>query len=220
MLLLWALGLSLPGSAAGGLVALWGVLLLEEGWSWGRLRSAARWLRGPRLSCRTSIADTPMSAEAGLGQFSGESRDAGRSRRAGRSDFAADRPPATNRTAARRSKAGCGPSCRRRQRHATAHVAICPPFERPARVLRRTNGRPAGADQGGAGVALRRAVRDQARRAVPPKRPTCWSSFRFKSAGATSDGTGPYRRAAGPRCLAASGPSLRRRAARADRSGR
>lgn len=38
VLLLWVLGVTLPGSSPLGLLAFSGLILLEEGWSWGRFR--------------------------------------------------------------------------------------------------------------------------------------------------------------------------------------
>ncbi len=126
VLLLWAIGLSAPGTG-GGLLALWGVLLLEEGWSWGQLRR--RMPVAPRLESTTSnLAELPRPVVAELGQSLTESESLAE----------ADEP----------DEAICQQVVRRREsdgsetiagwlraevpaaaRHATAHVAICPPFE-------------------------------------------------------------------------------------------
>lgn len=125
VLLLWAIGLSAPGTG-GGLIALWGVLLLEEGWSWGQLRR--RVPVAPPLESKASNAELPLSAVSDLGQSLTESESLAE----------ADEP----------DEAICQQVVRRREsdggetiagwlraevpaaaRHATAHVAICPPFE-------------------------------------------------------------------------------------------
>jgi hypothetical protein len=125
VLLLWAIGLS-PPSTASGFFALWGVLLSEEGWSWGRLFRRSP-VATPAAESRTSIADAPTTVVTEIGQFLSESEAL----------VEADEP----------DEAICQQVVRRREpdgsetivgwlrsevpvaaRHATAHVAICPPF--------------------------------------------------------------------------------------------
>lgn len=124
VLVIWAAGVSLAGSDALGLAALVGTLLLEEGWSWGRLRRRAE-LGVPR---DTATLEPPTPRGAG-------------------SPLAAvlhDLPPAqdepdeavTQQLTRRQAETGeviegwVRVSFAAAQRHATAHVAICPPLAR------------------------------------------------------------------------------------------
>lgn len=126
VLLPWAIGLSAPGTG-GGLIALWGVLLLEEGWSWGQLRR--RMPVAPRLESTTSnLAELPMSALSELDQFLTEPE----------SLVETDEPDeAISQQVVRRRESDGSETIAgwlradvpAAARHATAHVAICPPFD-------------------------------------------------------------------------------------------
>ena len=70
VLLLWAIGLSAPGTT-GGLVALWGVLLSEEGWSWGQL-GRRRHISPPSVAKTSNVAELPASAVMEPGEFLGQ----------------------------------------------------------------------------------------------------------------------------------------------------
>jgi hypothetical protein len=126
VLMLWATGLSAAGDRT-GLVGLWGLMVLEEGWSWARfgrnLPTARELAPGRRFSAPASSAEPTSSLvidreldeeldekldEAVWQQFERRVREDGTQAIAGwvRADVAA------------------------RARHATAHVAICPPFDR------------------------------------------------------------------------------------------
>ena len=121
VLALWAASLSLSGSATSGLLGLWGLLLVEEGWSWGRLwHEQAAPARQPVGGLRPQVvkAATP-SGMAVIGEAEDEpdasvTQQIVRRRQSDRSeglegwvraDLAAS------------------------QRHATAHIAICPPLD-------------------------------------------------------------------------------------------
>ncbi len=125
VLLLWAIGLSAPGTGF-GLLALWGVLLLEEGWSWGQFGRRSP-VAAPSAELSTSLTDQPAS----LGETGPFLSDI-------EATVEADEP----------DEAICQQVVRRREsdgsetisgwlrapvpaaaRHAAAHVAICPPFE-------------------------------------------------------------------------------------------
>jgi hypothetical protein len=119
VLLVWAGGVSLAGTSSLGLVALVGTLLVEEGWSWGSLRLRAG-REGSRLAPPAVIPPATAGINIRAAQLVADERDETVTqqlvRRQGdggeviegwvRVDFAAS------------------------QRHAIAHVAICPPLVR------------------------------------------------------------------------------------------
>jgi hypothetical protein len=125
VLLLWALGLSAPGTG-GGLVALWGVLLLEEGWSWGQLRR--RMPVAPRLESKASnLGELPLSAVTETGQSLTESESLAEADEPDEAIFqqvVRRRESDGSETIAGWLRAEVPAAAR----HATAHVAICPPF--------------------------------------------------------------------------------------------
>jgi len=134
VLLLWAIGLSAPGMGS-GLVLLWGTLLLEEGWSWGQLRRL-RPVARPLAMQTSALAKSPLPAEIQT------------------ESLAETEEP---------DEAICQQMVRRREsdgsetisgwlraavpaaaRHATAHVAICPPLMgRPECFAEQMDGPPA-----------------------------------------------------------------------------
>ncbi len=138
VLLIWAAAVSLEGSDTLGLVALFGVLLLEEGYSWGRLPAK---FDVPQQRGKTPIASldprpvvVPPADEVG--------------------DVAAleaDRDEAVTQHVIRRQD-GTGEAIEgwlrvefaAAQRHATAHLAICPPLDRvPECFAEQMDGPPA-----------------------------------------------------------------------------
>ncbi len=126
ILLMAAIGLLAPGTPTAGFVVVLGVLLLEEGWSWGRLF--------PAIAVGPTTSDTPLSRHA-LDQ---ETIDAAR---AG-TDFPAEPPESDDEHTVqwmRRRREDDGRQSiegftrvdfEAGQRHAVAHVAICPPLPR------------------------------------------------------------------------------------------
>lgn len=141
VLLPWAIGLSAPGTG-GGLVALWGVLLLEEGWSWGQLRRRGPAAR-PILAKPSHVAELPLSAVSELSQSLTEPdslNEADESDEAICQQVVRRREPDGSETIAGWLRAEVPAAAR----HATAHVAICPPFEgRPKCFAEQMDGPPA-----------------------------------------------------------------------------
>ncbi len=124
VLLLWAAGLSLHEASNGGLVGLCGLLLAEESWSWGRLRqnaAAPRESHGMTVRPRVAVAQSERSpvGAAVLGEsdkeLEGISQQIVRRRQE-------DGGEAIEGWVRAEFLPG--------QRHAAAHVAICPPLDR------------------------------------------------------------------------------------------
>jgi hypothetical protein len=125
VLLLWAIGLS-GNASPGALLALWGALLLEEGWNWSRVGSAlSPWRRGSNRSASTLLPQPRVPARLL------------HSRAAGTADVEVDAvdPDVSQHLERRRGEDGretldgwVRAEVAAGGRHATAHVAICPPF--------------------------------------------------------------------------------------------
>ncbi len=119
VLALWAASLSLDGSATSGLLGLWGLPLAEEGWSWGRLwREQAG--PAPCAPGRPPVVEARAPLGIALIGQADEELDATvtqqivRRRQSDRSEAVEGWVRADLAVA---------------QRHATAHVAICPPLD-------------------------------------------------------------------------------------------
>ena len=115
-LLAWAAAVTLAGSETLGLVAFVGALLLEEGWSWGRLRSRAE---TPSLAIDLPIKRVVVSPADDAHEPDVEIDEA-----------------VSQHIVRRRGEAGeviegwVRVELAAAQRHAAAHVAICPPLDR------------------------------------------------------------------------------------------
>jgi hypothetical protein len=125
VLLLWAIGLSAPG-AGGGLVVLWGALLLEEGWSWTHLRSRMPIAR-PQVAQTANVIALPLPIVAEEDRASAESEVL--------SETESQDEAICQQLVRRRESDGSETiagwlrvQVPAKARHATAHVAICPPF--------------------------------------------------------------------------------------------
>jgi hypothetical protein len=126
VLLLWAIGLSAPGTG-GGSIALWGVLLLEEGWSWGQLRRRTP-VALPMLARPSHLAELPRPVAAELGQAVTDLESLDEENDPDEAicqQVVRRREPDGSETIAGWLRAAVPAAAR----HATAHVAICPPFE-------------------------------------------------------------------------------------------
>jgi hypothetical protein len=133
VLLLWAAGLSWHETSAGGLAGLWGLLLVEEGWSW------ARWL--PETE-RREDAKTAAAAHRPTVFAPAPSANAVADGSAVDSSLASEDAcddeleQAVSQRLVRRRQADGSETMEgwiraelaAGQRHAAAHVAICPPF--------------------------------------------------------------------------------------------
>ena len=121
VLLLWATGLSVDATAA-GLVAFWGVLVLEEGGSWRSF--TRRYDAGhPASPPGPHLARPLPTVEQPLGTLLVDEGDSGFD------------PAVSQQVVRRREKDGAetmtgwiSADVAAGSRHATAHVAICPPF--------------------------------------------------------------------------------------------
>lgn len=122
VLAIWAAAVSLAGSDALGLVVLFGALLLEEGYSWGRLSvrgdlSSQRG-NGPAVPLAVSTVTIPSDEVRGV-----------------LSTDAASDETITQHVVRRHDAAGeviegwLRVDFAAAQRHATAHLAICPPLD-------------------------------------------------------------------------------------------
>jgi len=141
VLLLWAIGLSASGTG-GGLLALWGVLLLEEGWSWGQLRRG-RAVGQPIVMKALSVAELPLSILDESLQTLTESEfpaEADEQDEVIFQQVVRRRESDGSETIAGWLRAQVPAAAR----HATAHVAICPPFPgRPECFAEQMDGPPA-----------------------------------------------------------------------------
>jgi hypothetical protein len=125
VLLLWAIGLWAPGMGS-GLIALWGVLLLEEGWSWGQLHRRKP-VAQPIVARPSHLAELPRLVAAELGQAVTDLEslaEADEPDEAICQQVVRRREPDGSETLAGWLRAEVPAAAR----HATAHVAICPPF--------------------------------------------------------------------------------------------
>jgi hypothetical protein len=126
VLLLWMLGVTLPGTNPLGLVAFSGLILLEEGWSWGRFRGGVLSMARPAVTSARELAESSISREAELsGPAAGLLVD----------DGPADYDEAvTQQVVRRREESGevltgwTRVDFAQAQRVAAAHIAICPPL--------------------------------------------------------------------------------------------
>jgi hypothetical protein len=124
VLVIWAAGVSLQGSPTLGLAALVGILLVEEGWSWGRLRFQANLAPGRGTVQLEPPALRPVVSPLAAGvhelpSIGDECDEAITQQLLRRQDAAGEVIEGWVRVDFAAS-----------QRHAAAHVAICPPLER------------------------------------------------------------------------------------------
>jgi hypothetical protein len=123
VLALWALGLLFPETSPVGAVGFLGLVLAEEGWSWGRFGRLAHAWAAPGVArsdrAGATARESPLSDVAAIDE-SLESVEEG----------------VTQRMVRRRQQDGretiegwTRVEFQGSQRHATAHLAICPPFE-------------------------------------------------------------------------------------------
>ncbi len=127
VLVLWSAGLLLPGTSTAGVLGFLGLLLVEEGWSWGRLghETADRVQLGQNSLAQRgpSTSDPPARgvSQSGLalGAETEEELEQGVSQRMVRRRDETGREMIEGWV-----RAEFAPS----QRHATAHLAICPPL--------------------------------------------------------------------------------------------
>lgn len=123
VLVIWAAAVSLGGSETLGLVALFGALLVEEGWSWGRLSlrfDPAH--RRRRATVEPPLSDATWDAPTPAGVCDVPAADADEAVKqwiVRRQDQAGDVIDGWVRVDFVVS-----------QRHAAAHLAICPPMDR------------------------------------------------------------------------------------------
>jgi hypothetical protein len=161
VLLLWLLALVLEGTSTIGLIALVGAALLEEGWSWGRLSRIAAGAV-PARSGRRSTADSDRSAgeqaiatpsfvaPVDVGErvaLSSPTEPDELDEAGGLTEYDES---VTQQIVRRREPTGEVLEGWTRvdfvaaQRHAAAHLAICPPLERaPACDAEQADGPPA-----------------------------------------------------------------------------
>ncbi len=136
VLVLWAIALSLDGSQPAGLVALWGLVLVEEGWSWGRpstlaARSAAHVAMAvldpvlpsalPSVTAPLGVVPHIAPADDRFASDASDERDATVTQQMTR-----HRHDDGSESLEGWLRADLAPGAR----HATAHIAICPPLER------------------------------------------------------------------------------------------
>jgi hypothetical protein len=137
VIVLWACGLSLPGSAANGMAGLWGLLLLEEGLSWGRLRHEPPVVEPPAPSAvRLRVVESDRAPHDIIARGETELEF----ERAVSQQIVRRRQDDGSEAMEGWVRAELAPA----QRHATAHVAICPPFARlPECFAEQLDGPPA-----------------------------------------------------------------------------
>ena len=140
VLLCWLLGVTLEGTDAFGAMLFVGLLVAEEGWSWGRLGTASEHPRRPEPIERP-VADRQVAAPSPLERFAGEA-----------AAIAADEPDESVSQHVVRRREDDGEviegwtriELAATERHATAHVAICPPLSRvPQCYAEQMDGPPA-----------------------------------------------------------------------------
>jgi hypothetical protein len=124
VLMLWAVGLSLHEASSGGLIGLWGLLLAEESWSWGRVRQNSVTRKEPNDMARHASVALPQSARSAIGAtVLGEENE----------DIEAISQQVVRRRQLDGSEAIEGwvrAEFSPGQRHGAAHIAICPPLDR------------------------------------------------------------------------------------------
>ncbi len=122
--LLWAAGLSLHETSIGGLLVLGGLLLVEESWSWGRLRqNGAAPRESKSMAIRPSVAASQSARSPAGADVLSESEK----------ELEAISQQVVRRRQEDGSEAIEGwvrAEFSLGQRHAAAHVAICPPLDR------------------------------------------------------------------------------------------
>jgi len=135
---LWLAALSLPETSGWGLVLLFSPVLLAEGWSWGRF---ARQRTAPPAKAGLTVAAISTAAApattAPPHEHSAASLDDDELSEAG-SDEHTERDAGTLHQQTRRREDEAGEAIEgwlrvdfaAGQRHAAAHIAICPPLER------------------------------------------------------------------------------------------
>jgi hypothetical protein len=124
VLTLWAAGLSLHEASGGGLVGLCGLLLVEEGWSWRRLRQkAAAPKESNAMTARPSVAVTQSGrSPSGATVLGGPDEELD----AISQQVVRRRQPDGSEAIEGWVRAEFSPG----QRHGAAHIAICPPLDR------------------------------------------------------------------------------------------
>jgi hypothetical protein len=129
VLMLWAAGLSLREASSGGLLGLWGLLVAEETWSWGRLWQYPSAPAEPNgVAVRPSLA-APQSGRSPAGAIVVDEGD--------------EEIEAISQQVVRRRQPDGSETIEgwvrteflRGQRHGAAHVAICPPLDRVPRCF-------------------------------------------------------------------------------------
>ncbi len=138
VLALWAVALLLPDTSVVGVVGFVGLLLAEEGWSWGRMFPTSRRADQPsgarRLDAGTRTAiDEPADGGGVLDQTDAPGEGA-------MQRMVRRREPDGEQSIEGWVRAEFAPG----QRHAMAHLAICPPLERtPQCYAEQSDGPPA-----------------------------------------------------------------------------
>lgn len=127
----WAVGLAIPG-AGGGMLALWGLLVVEEGWSWEVLLRRGRTTpseRAPQVAQSYRRQPELRAAEPGIDLSQVPTVPDWRAESDDRADLDELQRIMRRRLDGQEIVEGClqidlAPG----QRHASAHVAICPPL--------------------------------------------------------------------------------------------
>ncbi len=138
VLAIWAVGVSLGGSDALGLAILFGALLLEEGWSWGRFRpSESRDVDGQTAAGSDLQEERIPLPQAPFGMIEDAADD---EMADGLTQRIVRRGPASDEVMEGLVRVDFAAA----QRHAVAHVAICPPMQRvPVCYAEQIDGPPA-----------------------------------------------------------------------------
>jgi hypothetical protein len=155
VLLVWAVGVSLAGTSAPGLVALVGTLLVEEGWSWGSLR-----LRADRQDALTARSTRPAAAIAVVESPAIEAE---------RDDTVTQQLVRRQTDDGETIEGWVRVDFSARQRHAVAHVAICPPLARVPQCFAEQSDGPSAAIK--VAQVLSYGVRFELKLDEPPEEP-------------------------------------------------
>jgi hypothetical protein len=124
VLMLWAAGLSSHETSSGGLIGLWGLLLAEESWSWGRVRQNSATPKEPNDMAMRGSVTLSQPARSGVGTTvlgAGDEEIEAISQQVVRR-----RPLDGSEAIEGWVRAEFSPG----QRHGAAHIAICPPLDR------------------------------------------------------------------------------------------